>query len=132
MVLGVPTLAQLLEERHYRDLEGGILEALGRLLGGPVRLYVHPWRNRDSGETVSAETFKAPGRLSHLYSYLLENGRIESIPAHEEAGLDVMPREVLSLLQSGSPEWEALVPEPVVKVIKERELFGYAGARFPC
>ena len=35
MVLGVPTLTQIFEEEHYQDLEGGILEALGRLLGGP-------------------------------------------------------------------------------------------------
>ena len=128
MVLGVPTLSQILEERHYQDLEGGILEALGHLLGGPVRLYVHPWRNRESGERVTAETFKVPGRVGHLYSYMRENGYVQSIPAHAEAGLDVMPREVLTLLQSGSPEWESLVPEAAVRVIKERRLFGYRAA----
>jgi hypothetical protein len=38
MVAGVPTLSQIFEERHYADLPGGLLEALGRLLAGPVKL----------------------------------------------------------------------------------------------
>jgi hypothetical protein len=130
MVLGVPTLSQIFEERHYRDLAGGILEALGHLLSGPVRLYVHPLRSRESGEMVTAESFKAPGRLGHLYSHMMENGFVQSIPAQTDAGLDVMPREVLALIQSGSQEWEPMVPEQAVRVIKERSLFGYGGARF--
>ncbi len=129
MVLGVPTLSQILEERHYQDLDGGILEALGRLLGGPVRLYVHPWRSRETGEMVTAESFKVPGRLGHLYAYMLENGYVEHIPVHREPGEDLMPREVLSLLQAGDPEWESLVPAPAARVIKERGLFGVGGGR---
>ena len=30
--LGIPAMAEILEEEYYKDLEGGILEALGRLL----------------------------------------------------------------------------------------------------
>ena len=65
MVLGVPTLAQILEEKHYEDLAGGILEALGQLLGGPVRLYIYPWknserRNRHGGNLQGARAAAAP------------------------------------------------------------------------
>ena len=74
MVLGVPTLAQIFEEKHYEDLDGGILEALGRLLGGPGEALRLPVAERESGEIVTAETFRVPADLRHLYAYLLENG----------------------------------------------------------
>jgi hypothetical protein len=126
IVLGVPTMAQILEEKHYGDLAGGILEALGQLLGGPVKLYIYPWKN-STGERVTAETFKVPAHLRHLYDFLLENKFVEDIPAPADADLSVLPHMVLEKIQAGDPGWEALVPDKVVSVIKERKLFGYAG-----
>ena len=41
MVMGLATLAQILEEKYYADLDGGILEALGRLLGRRAGPAVH-------------------------------------------------------------------------------------------
>ncbi len=128
MVVGVPTLAQILEETHYADLEGGVLEALGRLLAGPVKLYVYPWRNAATGETVTADPFRVPPRLAHLYAHLRANGFIESIEAPADPDLAVMPHDVLDLILGGDPAWERLVPPAVVGVIKENRLFGYAGA----
>jgi hypothetical protein len=124
MVMGIPTLSQILEDKHYEDLGGGVLEALGRLLSGPVKLYIYPWKNADSGETVTAETFRVPARVTHLYAHLLENGFVQSIPGTAAA---VMPQEVLQRMQKGDPSWESLVPAPVARVIKERKLFGFAG-----
>jgi hypothetical protein len=125
MVVGIPTLSQILDESHYADLDGGVLEALGRLLAGPVKLYVYPWMNGASGELVTAETFAVPLRLQHLYRHLVENHFVEGVPAPPDADLSVMPRDVLSLLKAGDGGWEELVPPEVVGVIKERHLFGY-------
>jgi len=124
MVAGVPTLARIFEERHYADLAGGLLEALGRLLAGPVKVYVYPWRNTATGEVVSAATFAVPPQLTHLYAYLRENGFIEALDAAADADLSVMPERVLALIQAGDPEWERFVPAEVVGVIKEKRLFG--------
>jgi hypothetical protein len=129
MVLGVPTLAQLFMERHYRDLEGGVLEAFGRLLSGPVRLYLYPWRNSRTGELVSAETFKVRPSLRHLYEHLLENHFIEAIREFSEADLSILPRDVLAMLQAGDSTWETKVPAAVVRVIKEQKLFGLSRSR---
>jgi len=125
IVLGVPTLRQIFEERHYQDLDGGILEALGRLLSGVVNLYIHPWRNAETGEIVRAESFTVPPHLRHLYAYMVENCLVRSLSAGSEESLAVMPNDVLRRLQSGDSSWESLVPEPVVSLIKERRLFGY-------
>ncbi len=36
IVLGVPSLKELFAERHYNDLDGGILENFGRLLSADM------------------------------------------------------------------------------------------------
>ena len=99
MVLGIPTMIQLLDEEYYRDLEGGVLEALGRLMRGPVTLFVYPWKNSETGEVVTAETFKAPGNLRHLYAHLFENRLVEPIRDTTEADLSILPRDVLTRLR---------------------------------
>jgi hypothetical protein len=124
-VMGVPTLTQILDARHYEDLGGGLLEALGRLLAGPVKLYVYPWRNTNTGELVDASSFAVPESLNHLYAYLRENQFVVSLDAAPDAELSVLPRQVLALIQRGDPAWERLVPPEVVGVIKERRFFGY-------
>jgi hypothetical protein len=128
MVMGVPTLAQILDEKYYLDLEGGILEALGRLLGGgPVRLYVHPWRDAGSGAMRTADNFTVPPSLRQLYLYLMQNRFIVGISTSPGLDLSTLPHEVLQKLQAGDPAWETLVPGEVVEVIKARRLFGYGG-----
>jgi hypothetical protein len=124
LVVGVPTLARMLEERHYEDLPGGLLEALGRLLAGPVTIYVYPWRNPATGEVVSVANFAVPQHLSHLYAHLRDNGFIEALEAPPDIDLSVMPQRVLALIQAGDPAWERLVPPAVVAVIKAKGLFG--------
>jgi len=125
IVLGVPTLAQIFEEKHYEDLEGGILEALGRLLGGPVKLYVYPLHEAKRNEIVSAETFSVPGHLSHLYAHLRQNDRVVSITPGPGFDSAVLPRDVLAMIRTGNVSWETHVPEAVARLIKERRLFGY-------
>ncbi|MCC7518843.1 MAG: TonB-dependent receptor [Verrucomicrobiae bacterium] len=125
MVLGLPTLAALFEEKHYNDLEGGILEAFGRLFRGGVRLHVYPWRHPQTGELVTATNFKAPSTMRHLYAHLLENGAIEPITAFEPRNLDILPGDVLRRIQRGDPAWESMVPRLVAARIKRDRLFGW-------
>ena len=125
MVLGIPTLQQLFDEEHYRDLEGGVLEAIGHLMRGPVTFYVYPWKDSETGEIVTAETFQAPASLRHLYAYLLDNHCVEAIRDTTPADLSILPRDVLARLQAGDPSWEDLVPAEVARVIKAERLFGF-------
>ena len=128
MALGIPTLVQLFEAEHYKDLEGGVLEALGRLLSGPVTLCVYPWKNPKTGELVDVAGFRPPAHLHHLYEHMLDNHLVEPILRYREEDLTILPADVLQRLQSGDSAWEALVPEKVVNVIKQGRLFGYRGS----
>ncbi len=125
MVVGVPTMLEIFEEKYYTDLDGGTLEALGRLFKGDVKLYVYPMKNVATGELVTAENLKVASQLRYLYAYLLENEFIEPIQDYKGADLGIFPRDVLASIQRGDPKWETMVPEMVVQTIKDRKLFGY-------
>jgi hypothetical protein len=122
--LGIPAMAEILEEEYYRDLEGGILEALGRLFKTGVKLYVYPFLN-PSGELVTAQNFEVAPNLVHLYTHLLENGFIETIQGHNPSYLPVKSSVVLAKIRAGAEGWEKMVSPEVAKIIKERRLFGF-------
>src|SRR5213083_1726128 len=56
LVMGVPSLLEIFDEKYYLNLEGGILEALGRMFKSGLKLYVYPKIDEDTGELVTART----------------------------------------------------------------------------
>jgi len=130
MAMGVPTLREIFEEKYYSDLAGGILEALGSLFNGRVKLLVYPTRESGTGGTdglISADKLAVKPELQHLYNYLAGNGFIESIRDFHPGELEVTPPDVLGMIQSGDPAWEKLVPPQAADVIRQKGLFGYRG-----
>lgn len=117
-VLGLPSLAELFDEKYYRELDGGLLEGLGRLFKEKVALHVYPYRDPTSRALVTAESLQVASRVRHLLDHLLENELVQSIPGFEDEHLDVLPGEVRARIQSGGRGWEDLVPERVVPLIK--------------
>jgi hypothetical protein len=121
--MGLRNVRDLQDQQYYTDLPGGILQALGELFQGDIKLYVCPAIDTKTGKIVTPEEFKAPPHLTHLYAHVLENKLIETIPV-DNALLSIYSRDVLDEIQSGDPAWEKLVPAPVVEMIKERKFFG--------
>jgi hypothetical protein len=124
IAVGAPVAEEVLSEKYYRGLEGGILEALGRLYQGPVEMYVYPAMDPAGGETTTAERLKVAQNLAHLHAHLLENGLLRTIQGFDPRKLHLEPREVLRRIQAGDPSWETMVPEVVVRIIKETHWLG--------
>jgi len=127
LVMGVPSLMEIFDEKYYLNLEGGILEALGRMFKGELKLYVYPMIDEASGKVVSATQVKVAPNLRSLFSYLIDNEYIEEITDYHPEYLRIYPPDALAKLQSGNSAWERMVPPEVVQIIKEREFFGYRG-----
>jgi hypothetical protein len=125
IVLGVPSLKEIFDEKFYTDLDGGLLESLGRLFRTDVKLYVYPWKDPATGEVVTAENMQVAPNLKHLYAHLLENKCIESITNHNVEYLPIFSRDVLAKIQTGNSTWEKMVPPKIVEIIKRNKLFGY-------
>ncbi len=124
IVLGVPSLKEIFDEKFYTDLEGGLLESLGRLFKSEVKLYVYPWLDPATGQVVTAENMQVAPNLRKLYAYLLENKCIESVRNHNVEYLSIYSRDVLAKIQTGDGTWEKLVPAPIVELIKKNRFFG--------
>ena len=131
MVMGVPTLREIFEEKYYTDLEGGILEGLGRLFQGRVKLYVYPTKESANSDVSTAEDVQVKPQLHPLYEYLFENQFIEPIRALDTKQLHVVPGDVMARIQAGDPSWEDLVPPQAAKLIRERQFFGWKGPASP-
>jgi len=125
MAMGIPTLREVCEPKYYAEMEGGILEGLGKLFQGRVKLFILPTRETDGGELTTADRLNVRPELNHLYRHLVENGYIEGIHEFDPGDLSVMPGAVLAGIQSGDPSWEKLVPPQAAAMIKEKSLFGY-------
>jgi len=123
--LGTPNLRELLDERYYGELEGGILEAMGLLFRGDVKLLVYPFRRPGGDDVETADNVEVASSVRPLVRYLLESGRIAGLPDVPREKLRVSSGEALARLQAGDPRWEELVPERVVGIIRDQRLFGY-------
>lgn len=125
LVMGVPSLREIFEEKYYADLEGGILESFGRLFKNDLKLYVYPLRDAATGSIITARNLRVAPHLQHLYDYLIENNYIQAIRDYRPDYLTIFSRDVLNLIKSGNPAFEQMVPSEVAKIIKERQLLGY-------
>ena len=128
IVMGVPSLREIFEEKYYADLEGGILESFGRLFKNDLKLYVYPLRDAATGSIITARNLRVAPHLQHLYDYLIENNFIQAIRDYRPEYLPIFSRDVLNLIKSGDPAFEEMVPEQVATIIKERRLLGYKTA----
>src|SRR3982751_542857 len=50
LVMGVPSLLEIFDEKYYSNLEGGILEALGRMFKSCLKLFVYPTFDEKTGK----------------------------------------------------------------------------------
>jgi hypothetical protein len=111
IVLSIGLLNELFKAKWSENLAGGLLESFGRLFKEGVTLHVFPWKNRKTGELVTADTFLAPENCRHLYQHFVENGRIRGISCGDESLLAFTGRDVCRMIQTGDEHWRDLVPE---------------------
>src|SRR5213596_1769536 len=67
LVMGVPSLIEIFNEKYYTNLEGGILEALGRMFKGGLKLYVYPMLDGATGKISRAKEVKVASNLRSLF-----------------------------------------------------------------
>jgi hypothetical protein len=125
IVLGAQSLQQLFDESFYQSLDGGILEAFGRLFKNDLHLYVYPFLDPETGALHKARDVTVPHPLTHLHEYLLDRGVIEDVQDYDPSCLNVFSRQALALLKKGDPAWIPMVPPEVAEVIQKNGHFGW-------
>jgi len=124
LIMGMPNLEYIFDEKHYTHVEGGILSAFANLFGHKIKLYLYPTID-DQGAVLNLKSFKPAQHLKGLYQYLMDNSKLEDIKKSDEKLMNIRTDKVLDMIQQGPGEWEQLVPSSVAAMIKENALFGF-------
>lgn len=125
LIMGYTNLKELFDDRYYRDLKGGILEAFGVMYSTDLKLYIYPSQPTPEDPIETVDSFKIHPRLKPLYEFLLFNRRIKDIENYDPEILQIFSRDVLKKIKNGEGGWEEALPTYVDQMIRENKLFGY-------
>ena len=123
--IGLVRLRDVLDEKFYTDLPGGLMESLGQLFKNSAKLYVYPSLDKKTGTLTTVENMEVAPNLRHLYAHLVENKFIEAIAGYNAAALKIYSGDVLAKIHSGDESLNQLIPAPIFEVIKAKKLFGW-------
>jgi hypothetical protein len=126
LIMGIPSLQEIFDEKYYEHLTGGILEAMGRLFSKSMVIYAYPFRGEASITTVS--DIVVNDLFRNIFDYLKQTRRIRDIEDFDPEILSIWSREVLRKIRTGETGWEESLPTYVDNIIKEKGLFGYPKA----
>ena len=125
LTMGAGSLRDLFREEYYAELEGGILEAFGKLFTKDFRIYVYPLRERGTGQLETVETIRLDSSVESLFLHLVKHGKIRQLDNFDQGVLHIFSRDVLKRIKDGDDAWEQMVPDEIARVIKQRCFFGY-------
>ncbi|WP_430999180.1 hypothetical protein, partial [Klebsiella quasipneumoniae] len=68
LAMGVNNLVDIFDEKYYRHLSGGILEAFGKLFYRDMKVFLYPMLGEE-GEVITSENLKVHPRMKELYKF---------------------------------------------------------------
>ena len=125
LAMGVSNLIDIFDEKYYRHLSGGILEAFGKLFYRDLKVYLYPMKDAETGAIIDSDNLKVHPRMKELYKFFKFNGKVVDIKLYDEKILEIFSRSVLKKITKNEPGWEQMLPEGVADIIKRDHLFGY-------
>lgn len=123
LTMGVNNLEDIFDEKYYRHLSGGILEAFGKLFFKDLKVYLYPMINGETGQIMTSNTIKVHPRMKELYKFFKYNGKVMDIIDYDPEILGIFSRDVLKKIVNNDTGWEEMLPDGVAKLIKEKHLF---------
>jgi hypothetical protein len=128
LTMGVPSLEELFDEQRYADLEGGILEAFGKLFTRDLRIYVYPWIDPATNNLRTVEGVEVSADVQNLFRHIVEGGRIKQLEDYDQSALHIYSRDVLKRIKDEDTSWVGMVPPEIAEAIKKHHFFGYRDA----
>ena len=124
LAMGVNNLIDIFDEKYYRHMSGGILEAFGKLFYRDLKVFLYPMLD-DNGTVIDSQNLKVHPRMKELYKFFAYNGKVVDITDYDADNLKIFSREVLKLISHGESGWEKMLPGGIADMIKEHHLFGF-------
>ncbi len=124
IVMGVPSLVELFDEKYYQQLPGGVLESFGRLFKNDLKLYVYPYQPTAGAPQQTIDTLAVSDELRPLYDYLAKRGSFVHLDNYNPKYAHIFSRDVLKRIAANDPTWQDMVPGEVAELIRKRGFFG--------
>jgi hypothetical protein len=112
IVMGVPSLLELFDEKYYTQLPGGILESFGRLFKNDLRLSVYPLRRtrtRSSRPTTTSRSTRRCARSTSISPCVAASSPWTTTAM---SAFPIFSRDVLREIVCGDSTWESMVRTP--------------------
>ena len=123
--MGIYNLIQVFEEKYYTNLSGGILEAIGKLFSKDIRMYLYPLKNRETKELTTTNNIEVHQSMHDLFEYYKRSGFFIDIENYDLDSIEILSRTVYEMINKKQEGWEAMLPDGIATLIKEKKLFGY-------
>ena len=123
IVTDVDGFADILREEYYDGLDGGMLEALGKLFTPPATVFVYPML--DGKRVVTLDTMPVADRIRPIFDYLRGRGFVRPLDEADTRRLERNAAAVLDDLRTGGGEWRESVPSAAQEKIVSESLLGY-------
>ena len=124
LAMGVNNLVDIFDEKYYRHLSGGILEAFGKLFYRDLKVYLYPMK-AENGEVLDSNNLQVHPRMKELYKFFKYNGKVVDIENYIPENLDIYSRQVHKMITAGISGWDKMIPEGIAQLIRNGRLFGY-------
>jgi len=125
LAMGVNNLIDIFDEKYYRHLSGGILEAFGKLFFKDLKVYLYPLKDKETGKITNSNNLKVHPRMKELYKFFKYNGKVVDIQDYDPSLMGIYSREVLQMIIEGKEGWEDMLPKETAEMIKTQNLFEY-------
>jgi hypothetical protein len=123
MIIGALTFKNVVDKKFYKDLKGGILEALGKLFINNLKIYIYPAIENDNILTI--KSIAVDKDIKYLYKHLVDNNYLLDIKDVRKEVLPYFSHIALKKIKENDKTWEEIVPKYVSAFIKTKNLFGY-------
>ncbi len=122
LILSAAHLGKLFEANYYENLQGGLLEGLGKLLDEHTKVYVYP--HKTELLCTTSRSFFPEKKWLPIYQYFLSEKQICDIADCDETDQYLHSDYVRDLIEKNNSQWKDLVPEKVRDAILNDNLYG--------
>lgn len=129
LTMGVNNLIEIFNEKYYRHLSGGILEAFGKLFFKNLKVYLYPIVDAKTGQIINSSNLRVHPRIKELYNFFKYNDKVVDILDYNVEDMKIYSRDIIEQIQLGTAGWENKLPPGVSKLIKTKKLFGYKSSK---
>lgn len=125
IILGILNIVELFNEKYYRNAAGELLHYFGEIFMRNTKMLIYPYQPEKDMPVINTSNLRVPDSLFMLFKHLRNNGFLIDLKGYDKNVLQIFSPKVISMIKTGEPGWEGMVPDTVADIIKEHCLFEY-------